>query len=184
MPRSLSPIPPGVAITDGKGIITIFFRLAWQLLVDGFQITPTIGTPVDEVGLTAAFPTTALHTTLVGGPHRVNYSLVRTVDDGAASSGTVTIAWTQNGVPRSETAAALTEAAGLSVQGLSRPIFADVNSTITIRPRLVRVVVRRTRAIGRRGTSRADQRRGARADRPDERGRGALCRRSAGQGQC
>lgn len=134
MPKSLSPIPEGVAITEAKGIITIFFRLAWQALVDSFQIVPTLAGEPDlaKLGQTAALVTTKLYTTLSAAMYRVNYALLRTIADGVSSSATVTIGWTQNGVARTEAEVALTEAAGLSQQSLSKPIFADAVTDITI----------------------------------------------------
>lgn len=131
MANPLSPIPAGTAITDGKGIITIFFRLAWQLLLDNLQTTPTAAT-LDLTGQTARIVTRTLLATTNGGQYRVNYSLQRTVDDGVSSSLQVTVGWTQSGSPQTEVEAALTEAAGISHQGLSRPIFADANTPITI----------------------------------------------------
>jgi hypothetical protein len=132
LPRSLVPIPPGVAIVEPRtGSISIFFRLAWQLLVDSFQITPTVDA-LDKTNQSAALVTTTLHLSTSGGRHDVHYSIVRTVNDGVSSSAQVTIGWVQNGVAKTFVATALTEASGLSYQGQAVPIFVDVNSAITI----------------------------------------------------
>lgn len=130
MPRSLSPIPPGVAITDGKGIITIFFRLAWQLLVDGFQISPTIAA-VDLTGQTAGIATTNVYTTISGASYRFSYALAKTLADGVNSSLQVTLGWTENGVAKTKVFAALTTDTTTAVDGQVWPFHADANSIVT-----------------------------------------------------
>lgn len=131
MPRSLSPIPVGAQITDGHGIISLFYRLLWQALVDSFQISPTVAA-LDSTGLSAALITTTLYLALTGGMFRVNTTLTRTIDDGAASAGTITIGFTQGGVAKTVVLAPLTEAAGLSFQGVTVPVYADANTAITV----------------------------------------------------
>lgn len=131
MPRSLSPIPAGMAITDREGTITVFFRLAWQLLVDGFQITPDLAA-FDATAQSAAIATTTLADATAGGQYRINTSLTRTITDGVSSSAAITIGFSQGGVARTVVLAALTEASGLAYQGASTPIYADANSAITV----------------------------------------------------
>lgn len=132
MPRALSPIPPGTAITDSQGLITIFFRLAWQILVDGFQSTPTVAaTGAEATGLTAAVVTTTLFNVLSAGMYRVSYTLAKTVADGVSSSLTVTIGWTDNGVAKTHVFAALTTDTVTAVDAGSWTLHADANSLIT-----------------------------------------------------
>lgn len=131
MPSSLSPIYVGNQITDKNGGATLLLILRWQELINGFQRAPTIAA-FDKTGQTAAIVTSQLAIPKSGGLYRVNYALTRTVDDGTSSSAQVTIGWTQNGLAKTEPETALTEASGLSFQGVSRPFWVDPNAPITI----------------------------------------------------
>lgn len=131
MPHSLSPLTLGVPITDRNGGVTTLFLFRWQELIDGFQTTPTIAA-LDLTGQSAAVVATTVCIAQSGGLYRVNYALLRAVDDGVSSSAQVTIGWTQKGVARSLAFTALTEASGLAVQGQSLPIYVDANAGVTI----------------------------------------------------
>lgn len=130
MPRSLSTIPAGTPITDRNGIITIFFRLAWQILVDGFQQAPTVAL-IDATGQAAAIATTNAVVTTAAGTYRVSYALAKTIVDGAASSTTVTIGWTENGVAKTHSFAAFTTDTTTAVDSGTWTLHADGNTPIT-----------------------------------------------------
>lgn len=135
MPFSIAPIFTGTTITDKMGRITDFFRFRWEEVRSLASVVPTVfGEPMPTTFLaqTAAIVTTTLYTTQTGAQFTVNYALNRSVNDGVASSLTVTISWTQRGTPKSFVAAALTEADGLSEQSLAKPIYADGSTPITI----------------------------------------------------
>lgn len=107
MPRSLAPIPAGVAIVDKEGTILDFFRLRWQELVDGFQASP-LANSIGLTGLFAALPATSVYLTKAAGLCRISYYIHKTVADGVNSSLTVTLGWTEGGVPMTHAFAALT----------------------------------------------------------------------------
>lgn len=131
MPRSLSPIPAGVAITEpNTGIITIFFRLAWQLLVDGFQITPTRAAQ-DLTNQSAAVVTATLFTPEGAGTFRFSYALAKTIADGVSSSTQVTIGWTENGVAKTHVFAAFVTDSVIAVDAGTWLLHADGNAPIT-----------------------------------------------------
>lgn len=129
--RSLSSIPLGAEIVDDDGAITVFFRRRWQQLIDSFRISPTCG-ELAQQGLHAAILTTSLFTTKTAGMYRVGYYLEKEVADGVASSLQVTLTWTRNGTPKTETFAALTtDTIGAQQSGI-KEIWSDALSDITI----------------------------------------------------
>lgn len=130
MPKTLAPIPADTEIVDQAGTITIFFRYLWQALIDSFGQSPTVAT-AQQLAKTAAIGTTAAYTTLAAGLYRISYYLQRTIDDGAASSATVTLGWTTGGVPLTEVEVALTELAGLRQQSGSKLVYADQATDLT-----------------------------------------------------
>jgi hypothetical protein len=130
MPQSLGPIPAGVVIVDDDGAITDFLRLRWQQLIDGFQQTPSVAS-VLAVGQTADIATTAAFTTRTTGTYRVNYYLRKTVADGVSSSLTFTWGWTEDGVPLTSTAAALTLDTTGATQSGSLVVDADAATDLT-----------------------------------------------------
>jgi hypothetical protein len=131
MSSVLSPIPSATRIVDSVGAITTFFRLRWQELVDRAGLSATVAS-FSALTKTAAYPATNIYTTTTAAMHRVSYGLLRTVDDTVASSLTVTIAWTQNGVARSHAFDALTELVAVNTQSQSFPFYADANTPVTI----------------------------------------------------
>jgi hypothetical protein len=134
MPNAIAPIFESTWITKAGGPITEFFRLRWEEIRTALSRTPTVAGEPDlaKTNQSAAIATATLYTTVAGALYRVSYALLRTIDDGVSSSLTVTIGWTQNGVPKTATFAALTEAAGLSEQSLTKPIYCDGATNITI----------------------------------------------------
>lgn len=130
MPQSLAPIPAGVVIVDREGTITDFFRLQWQQLINGFQQSPSVAS-VLAVDQTAAIATTAAFTTRTTGTYRVTYYLRKTVADGVSSSLTFTWGWTEDGVPLTSSAAALTLDTTAASQSGSLVVEADAATDLT-----------------------------------------------------
>lgn len=131
MPRTLTPIPVGTPITDAGGMITTFFRQAWQLLVDGWQITSTVAT-ASRTGLNANLATTALWTTLAAGNYRISYNFRRTTTDGVASSLQATLGWTQD-VPLTQIFGAdANDSISVGKQNGSILVYCDASTDITI----------------------------------------------------
>lgn len=130
MPRALSPIPLGVAITDDDGAITVFFRLRWEELINGFQIVPAVAT-VQALSQSAAIATTAAYTTTSAGLYRMSYYTRKTAADGVNSSLTVTVGWQESGVALTESAAALTADAITAQQSGTKVMWADAATDIT-----------------------------------------------------
>lgn len=132
MPQSLPPIPSGVAIVEKEdGSITNFFRLLWQQLIDGFQQTPT-RSGVGFQGQAAALPTSTLYLVLVDGTYRVSYYMRKTTADGVSSSLTVTLGWTESGIPQSMPLPALTLDTVAAIQEGSHVLVVDQETTITM----------------------------------------------------
>lgn len=135
MPRSLDPIPLGAPITDGNGIVVLFFRLLWQALIDLSLLTPTVANTNGDAtytGRNSALPTTTIYTTTSGGAYRVGYYVEKTVADGVNSSATVTIGWTHNGKALTQTFAALVLDTTLAFQTGSLDLLVDANTSLTI----------------------------------------------------
>lgn len=135
MPKTLAPIPAGVAITlDAQnltGVITDFFRLRWQSLIDNFQTTPDVATQ-SWTGQVAALATTTLYTTKTAGYYRVSYYLDKTVADGVSSSLQVTVGWTEGGSARTSVFGALTTDSIGANQSGSVMVPCDGASALTI----------------------------------------------------
>lgn len=132
MPKSLAPIPPGVAITDREGLITDFFMLRWEELRLGFQLTPTLAlvtSPSPDPH--AAVATTAAFTTTTSGFYRVSYYVRKTFADGVSSSLTFTWGWTESGVPLTDPDSALTLDTTGAVRSGRREVWADANTDLT-----------------------------------------------------
>lgn len=131
MPQSLAPIPQGVAIVEPKGgSITEFFRLRWQSLVDGFQISPDVAA-IALAGKTAAIAAASAFLTKSAGWYRVSYYMRKTVADGVSSSLTVTLGWTESGVPLTEAGAALATDTTSAQQSGSKSFWADAGVDLT-----------------------------------------------------
>lgn len=128
--QQLGEIPVGVAITDKDGVITLFFRLLWQQLIDGFVKTPTAAT-VERTNQGAVIATTSAYLVRAAGLYRVSYYTRKTVADGVSSSLTVTLGWTDHAVPLTEAGAALATDTVSTQQSGSKLIYADANSDIT-----------------------------------------------------
>lgn len=131
MPQSLGPIPLDVPIVEPGGSITVFFRLRWQQLIDGFTTSPTIESTSYDTQ-TAAIATATVHTTLGAGRYRINWYMRKTVADGVSSSLTLTTGWTESGVSLTEAAAALTTDTTTAQQSGSKVVDADASSDLTI----------------------------------------------------
>ncbi len=131
MSNFLSPIPGGVAITDKAGVITTFFRLRWQELIDRFRFTPSVANTT-VTGQAAAIGTTTLYTAVTAGLYRVSWYLRKTLADGVSSSLQVTIGFLDLGQAESVTGAALTTDTNAAFQsGNVQLIRCDANSDIT-----------------------------------------------------
>ncbi len=131
MPRSLAPIPIDAPIADRIGAITLFFRLRWQELVDGFGVVPTRGL-LSIADRNTALPATILYTTIAAAVYRVGYYIRKTAADGVASSLTVTIAWTEGGAPKTYVFGALAVDAIDAKQSDFIEVPADAASDLTI----------------------------------------------------
>src|ERR1700689_1246032 len=131
MPDSLGPIPGGTQITDGRGVITTFFRLRWQELIAAFNTTPTVANTGLIANQNAAIVTTNVFTTETSGAYRLSYYVRKTAADGVSSSLQFTYGWTDNGAGLSESAAAVTIDATTAEQSGSKLVYADADSEIT-----------------------------------------------------
>lgn len=131
MPRSLDLIPQGQPITDDDGAASLFFRLRWEALKNGFPQSPTIDS-LTGAGLTAALPATAIYTTSTDGMFRLSCYLRKTVADGMSSSLTVTFGWVESGIAQSLTLAALTADTVAAIQTASATVRADAFTDLTI----------------------------------------------------
>lgn len=132
MSIQVDPIPVDTAITDKLGRITEFFRLRYEQLRGLGQSVPSIGNGISQVGLSASLATVAIVTTTLAGFYLPSYYVRKTVADGVASSLTVTLGWTEHGVPLTATFAALALDTPAANQAALYPIFADANTDITI----------------------------------------------------
>ena len=131
MPRTLGPIPSDTAITNPQsGGITNFFRLRWQELIDGLNVSSsassaTLTAQTDNITPTNAFVTKS------AGLYRVSYYMRKTQADGVGSSLTFTYGWTDRGVPVTESEAALTLDTTVAQQTGSKLVYADAASALT-----------------------------------------------------
>lgn len=130
MPRQINIIPADTKIVDNAGAITVFFRLAWQSLVDAFQLAATRAA-VGANTQNAAIATTIAWTTAQAGVFRVSWYLRKTVADGVASSLTMTIGWTDKAAALAQSGAALVVDANVAQQNGSVLVRADANSSLT-----------------------------------------------------
>ena len=130
MPRNLPPIPQWAPVSDQQGMITLFFRQLWQILIDGWNVVPATATSI-TAGLTAATAATTVLSPTQTGFVRVSYYLRKTVADGTSSSLTFTWGWTQGGEAFSASASALTTDTNTAEQDGSRTIYADSGTAVT-----------------------------------------------------
>lgn len=131
MPQSLAPIPADYAIVDPRGRINTFFRLRWQQLIDGFQVTPSKAN-VTVPGRNSALGTTTLYLALAAGRYRVTVYLRKTTPDGVSSSLTLTVGWTDEASPCTKTFGALTTDSAVANESYTHTVNVDVNTNITI----------------------------------------------------
>lgn len=133
MARSLPGIPDNDngQITQQDGRITVFFRLLWQILIDGWAKVPTAGN-LDKTGLTAGISATTILTPLTAGFVRISYSLLKTVADGTSSSLTLKVSWTQGGSSLSHSFAAFTTDSAGAHQEDALPIYVDAGTAVTV----------------------------------------------------
>lgn len=131
MPPSTTIIPLETPITQKQGVITLFFRQAYEQLRQAVLYVSTLGNGYTASGLTAALSSAALQTTTVGGLYRVTYYMRKTVADGVSSSLTFTWHWTENGVPLSDSDAALTTDTTGAVKSGTRLFYCDSSVGIT-----------------------------------------------------
>jgi hypothetical protein len=127
----LAPIPLGTRIVDQNGGITLFFRQLWQQLIDLFGKTSNLA-QLARRGQTAALAAIAIATTETAALYRVSFWIHKTVADGVSSSLTVTLGWTSNGVPLTQTFAALALDSTTAQQSGSVVVQADAFSDVTI----------------------------------------------------
>lgn len=136
MPKQISQIPGDTQIVvPSRGSINTFFRLRWEEVRSALGFTPDVANiaPPNPVvtGVNAAINTTTAYTVLSGGPYRINYYMRKTIADGVSSSLTVTLGWTDHGLPVTETETALTVDATSAQQSLTKLVYADAASAIT-----------------------------------------------------
>src|SRR3990167_54347 len=130
MPQSLSPIPSDQEITEKGGPITIFFRLRWQELIDGFTQSPTLAL-VDSGVLDAALATTTAQTVIGAGMYRIGLYLQKITADGVSSSLTLTVGWTSRGAALTKTFSALTTDSVGAKDSSIWEMYVGANSDIT-----------------------------------------------------
>ncbi len=129
--RTLQPIPEGTPIATKEGTITLFFRLAWQALIDSFVFTPTVS-QIANLAKTAAIATAAVYTTRSSGLYRISYYLRKTVADGVSSSLQVTFGWTdRDGTALTQLDTALTTDTVSAHQSGSIIVYARANTDLT-----------------------------------------------------
>jgi hypothetical protein len=130
MPRQINIIPADTKIVDQNGAITLFFRLAWQSLVNAFQLAATRAS-LAELTKGAAIGTTIAWTTAQAGVFRVSWYLRKTVADGVSSSLTITIGWTDKAAAETQAGAALAADTNVAQQNGSVVVRADANTSLT-----------------------------------------------------
>lgn len=131
MPRVVDPIPLGAPITEKDNTASLLFRYRWQQVIDGATITPTLAA-TQLLTQNAAIATTAVYTTLNAGRYRISYYIRKTQVDGVSSSLTVTLGWTESGVPLTETFAAIAaDSVTTGKQEGSIVIYADSATDLT-----------------------------------------------------
>jgi hypothetical protein len=130
MPSTLSPLVLGARLVDKVGGTTLFFLERWQQLIGSFQVSPNVAR-TQALGLSASLPATTAYIPLVAGLYRVNVYLRKTAADGVSSSLTLTIGWTESGVPLTQSFAALTTDTTGSVQATSFQVWSDASAPIT-----------------------------------------------------
>lgn len=135
MPQTLSLIPANVPIVDidgpSPGSITLFFRQWIQKLIDNTPNNSLITTPLLLTNQNAAIVTTNAYAVLVDGLYEISYYIRKTTADGVSSSLTVTLGWTESGVPLTETQAAIAADATTAEQSVSKLVHVDANTALT-----------------------------------------------------
>lgn len=131
MPSSLAPIPADTAIVDRSGVINTFFRLRWQQLIDGFQVTPSKAN-VPVASRNSALGTTTVYLALAAGRYRITVYLRKTTPDGVSSSLTLTVGWTDGASPCVKVFGALTTDTAVANDSYTHMVNVDVNTNITI----------------------------------------------------
>lgn len=136
MPKQISQIPGDTQIVvPQRGSINTFFRLRWEEVRNALGFTPDVASlgPPDPLYTSAhaAIVTTTAYTVLSGGLFRLNYYMRKIVADGVSSSLTMTLGWTDHGLPVTEAEAALTTDTTAAQQSLSKLVYADAASAIT-----------------------------------------------------
>jgi hypothetical protein len=133
MSRLIPPIPVGAAIVQEKpfGVITTFFRLQWQNLIDGAILTSNVAEVQLTTPQTAAIPTANAFITRTGALYRVTYYLRKTIADGVSSSLQMTLGWTDHGTAIVQTFTPLTTDTTAATQSDTRMMYCDGASGIT-----------------------------------------------------
>lgn len=131
MARTLPPIPAGTRIVDPSGGLTLFFQQVWETLRASFLVVAAAAT-LQLTGQSAAIVTTAVYTTLSAGLYRLSYYTRKTAADGVSSSLTVTLGWVESGVALTEAQAAIATDAITAEQSISKLVWADANTDLTI----------------------------------------------------
>lgn len=128
--QQLGEIPIDVEITESGGPVTLFFRELWQQLQGMVGKIATVAT-TELTNQAAAIVTTRAYLVQTPGIYRIAYYVRKTVADGVSSSLTVTLGWTDHGVPLTEAGAALAADLVTAQQSGSKLVYADGNSDLT-----------------------------------------------------
>lgn len=133
MPLILPEIPLGQSIVDGAGAINLYFRLIWERLRLGSQLTPTVANAGPSAVKNAALPPTTIFTVQQGGQYLVAWLLKRKTADGVASTLQATIGWTEDGAALTHVGR-LMNTDSVTTDPTDAPVMvtADPNSDITI----------------------------------------------------
>lgn len=131
MPKTLDAIPADAAIVQKNGVISIFFRLRWEVLRTLATLAATLAVVRSSLTQAAAVVTTAAWTTKSGGQYRVTWYIRKTAADGVSSSLTVTIGAVDTGVAVAFVGAALTTDSVVAVQSGSVIVEADISTDLT-----------------------------------------------------
>lgn len=131
MAQTLGILPQGVPLVDEAQAASDFFRLRWEELIKAVTVAATRAA-TSFTAQSAALPTTSVYIPPADGYYRLSFYLRKTSADGVSSSATVTLGWTESGIPLTLTFPALTLDSTLAVQSDSIVVVAEAFADLTI----------------------------------------------------
>lgn len=135
MPSAVSQVPANVPFVniDGEapGSLTEFGRLRWEELRNNAPNNSLITAPLLLVNQNAAIVTTNAYAVLVDGLYEISWYVRKTTADGVSSSLTLTLGWTESGLPLTEAQAALGVDSTSAEQSGTKLIHVDANTALT-----------------------------------------------------